>query len=219
MHGDPMAWLTKALGLPDSEWWGQNMDRVPLLLEILQLMRETMPAQGSDASMPRNPKYLLPLQVRRRILWLQHDPQEPQCVILALLEYDNEDHEHADPDEVLAQHLNRQSATEDLQWFLQELTQDIEDMKAGSAEEPDTEDMKAGSAEEPAEETESVTTVPRAPGDTRAPEQEPVSAEDTDSDSEDPCIPTEPVVSNEEDNASFGDLIALAVELPVPESP
>ena len=91
------------------------------------------------------------------------------------------------------------------------------------------EDMKAWYVDDPhveEPETESVATVPRAPDDTRAPEEEPVSAQDTDSeeDSVDPYIPTEPVVSTEEanegdDDLSLGDLMALAIQLPIPEGP
>ena len=34
-----LAWLTKALGLPGA-WLGQNLDRIPLLQEILQLLKK-----------------------------------------------------------------------------------------------------------------------------------------------------------------------------------
>ena len=58
-----MHWLLSSLALP-MKWWVNNHWRIPLLQEILSLIRDKKPKQGGHVLMPRNHKSLVPLQVR-----------------------------------------------------------------------------------------------------------------------------------------------------------
>ena len=109
-HGD-LNWLHQGLALP-RKWWQQNHFCVPLTQEILGLIKDKKPKQGSQALMPRNHKSLLPLQVRGKILWCENNSR---CVILA---------------------LKQGREVERLQWFMHELSKDIENL----AEDPEVSD-------------------------------------------------------------------------------
>lgn len=100
-----MTWLQKGLEL-SSRWWVLNHHRIPVLQEILNLIRNQKPKKGAAVRMPKNHKNLLPLQVRGKVLWFQNDSR---CVILAV--------------------KKGQEALDDFQWFLQELSKDIEDLE------------------------------------------------------------------------------------------
>ena len=93
-------WLHQGLVLP-RRWWLQNHFRVPLMQEILGLIKNKKAKQGNNALMPRNHKNLLPLQVRGKILWFENNSRS---VILA---------------------LQQGREVEHLQWFMNELHKDI----------------------------------------------------------------------------------------------
>jgi tripartite-type tricarboxylate transporter receptor subunit TctC len=59
----------------------KELANVPLMQEILALIKNKKAKQGNNALMPRNHKNLLPLQVRGKILWFENNSH---CVILAL---------------------------------------------------------------------------------------------------------------------------------------
>ena len=109
-------WLEQGLHLP-SKWWLQNHANLPILQEILELIRKQKPRTGGQSRLPRNQKSLIALKVRGKVLWFQNDSR---CVILGVL----------DGDEGLAA----------FRWFLEELSKDSKDpggsAAAGGAGEP-----------------------------------------------------------------------------------
>ena len=90
-------WLEQGLQVP-SRWWPRNHASLPILQEILELIRQQNPKTGQSC-LPRSQKSLIALKVRDRILWFQNDSR---CVILGVL----------DGDKGLA----------DFRWFLEELS-------------------------------------------------------------------------------------------------
>jgi len=106
-----LSWLHQGLALP-RKWWLQNHFRVPLIQEILGLIKDKKPKQGSHVLMLRSHKNLLPLQVRGKILWCESNSR---CVILA---------------------LKQGREVERLQWFMSELHKDIKNL----AEDPEVSD-------------------------------------------------------------------------------
>ena len=98
-----LSWLHQGLGLP-RRWWLQNHFRVPLIQEILGLVKDKKPQQGCQVLMPRKHKNLLPLQVRGKILWFENNSR---CVSLA---------------------LQQGREVEHLQWFMNELQKDIRNL-------------------------------------------------------------------------------------------
>ena len=92
--------------------WLQNHFRVPLIQELLGLIKDKTPTQGSQVLMPTNHKNLLPLQVRGKILWRESNSL---CVILA---------------------LKQGREVEHLQWLMHELHKDIKNL----AEDPEVAD-------------------------------------------------------------------------------
>lgn len=100
-----MKWLQKGLKL-SSRWWVLNHHRIPVLKEILNLIRTSKPKKGGAGRLPKYHKSLLPLQVRGKVLWFQNDSR---CVTLAV--------------------KKGQEALDDVQWFLQELSKDIEHLE------------------------------------------------------------------------------------------
>ena len=111
-------WLQGPLGLPD-KWWIQHHAEVPLLNEILQLIKDKKPQQGSQLLMPRHHKCLLPLQIRGKTLWFENNSRH---VKLAL----------------------RQDCQEQvLLWFLQELQTDMLalDIEGAVPEQPHDQDL------------------------------------------------------------------------------
>ena len=101
-------WLHKILHLPTSTWWSQNCSRIPLLLEVLDLIDSKKPKGNTHAL--RHPEAIMPMEVRGKVLWFM---KNSRCVTLALLE----GHEK-EPEE--------EPAITDLQWFLKELRKDTE---------------------------------------------------------------------------------------------
>ena len=95
-------WIEKALNLP-ARGWLKNMQIVPLILEIQDRIRNRKPKAGSVARLPRNDKHLLPFEIRGKILWFQNTSR---TVVLAV------------KDESLG----------DLEWFLQELHKDLQNL-------------------------------------------------------------------------------------------
>ena len=73
-------WLEQGLHLP-SKWWLRNHASLPILQEILELIRCQKPKTGGQSRLPRNQKSLIALKVRGKVLWFQNDPR---CVILAV---------------------------------------------------------------------------------------------------------------------------------------
>jgi len=94
-------WLHSGLALP-ARWWVKNHFRIPLLQEILGLIKDKKPKQGGHLLMPRNHKNLVPLQVRGKVLWFENNSR---CVVLA---------------------LKQGKEIEHLQWFMEEVNKDIE---------------------------------------------------------------------------------------------
>ena len=127
------SWLQKILHLPSHTWWKINCSRVPLLLEVLELIRCKRSKKHHDLKQPNT---VLPVKVRGRVLWFQNTIR---CVTLALLE-DEEKKKGQDKDQ--AQNLGHEECHEqeqgqsleakedkaitDLQWFLKELRKDTE---------------------------------------------------------------------------------------------
>ena len=109
-------WLEQGLHLP-SKWWLKNHASLPILREILELIRCQKHTTGGKSRMPRNQQSLIALKVRGKVLWFQNDSR---CVILGVL----------DGDEGLAA----------FRWFLEELSKDSKDVgrpaAAGDAGEP-----------------------------------------------------------------------------------
>ena len=52
-------WLQMALKL-GGRWWVSNHHRIPLLQQVLKLIREQKPMSGRDVRMPKNHKCLVP---------------------------------------------------------------------------------------------------------------------------------------------------------------
>jgi len=94
-------WLEAALNVP-ARWWVRHRHQIPLLLEIQNQIRETRPKAGAAVRLPRNSKYLLPLQVRGKVLWFQN---VSSTVILAV----------------------RDEALQDLGWFLEQIKEDLKE--------------------------------------------------------------------------------------------
>ena len=97
-----MNWLQKAMGL-GTRWWITISHRIPLLQQVLNLIRDQRPVSGSQSRMPKNHKSLVPQEIRNKILWLQNDSR---CATLALRDGDEGLH--------------------DFQWFVQQLQKDIQ---------------------------------------------------------------------------------------------
>ena len=95
-----LQWLEKGLELK-SRWWVFNHHRVPLLVEVLEKIREHKIKSGGQARLPRLRNHLLPLLIRGKLLWFQNDSRN---VILAMRE---------------------EQGLEDLGWFLAEMEKDI----------------------------------------------------------------------------------------------
>ena len=96
-------WLTKALGLP-ARWWSQNHHRVPILLEVLELIRSGKPQTGRAGRMPKQHKRLVQLHIRGRDIWFQN---KSECMVLAI--------------------RDGLEGLEDLYFFLNELRTDIQE--------------------------------------------------------------------------------------------
>ena len=104
-----MRWLESTFELP-TRWWINNHMRIPIVQEVLALIRDKKPKQGGKLLMPRHHQSLLPLEVRGKVLWFENNSR---VVVLAL----REGHEE-----------------EELLWFLEEMNKDQE----GTNPEPDT---------------------------------------------------------------------------------
>ena len=89
-----LIWLEKSLELP-SRWWLRHHHRVPLIIEILDLIRSQKATTRAAARLPRTRECLLPLQIRGKALWFKNDSR---CVIYAI--------------------RDGQQALGDFQWFL-----------------------------------------------------------------------------------------------------
>ena len=96
-----MHWLESSLDLP-ARWWSHKGTTLPLLQEIVNLIKDKRAKKGSDVLMPRNHKSLLPLEVRGKVLWFENNAR---CVVLA---------------------LRQGKEVEQLLWFVEELNSDIE---------------------------------------------------------------------------------------------
>ena len=100
----PSYWLCQNLDMPASPWWKQHRCNVPLFKEILNLIKAKKTTLGSAFRLPRNPKSLVPLKIREKVLWFENSSKS---VTLALTAGDED---------------------VELQWFLDELQKDIFDM-------------------------------------------------------------------------------------------
>ena len=101
-------WLVKALELPN-DGWRRYATKVGLLKEIQQKIRVKKVLPGRANRLPKNSKYLLPLEVRGKVLWFQNTSM---CVVLAV----------------------RDEALGDLQWFLEELHKELQTKISGEAD-------------------------------------------------------------------------------------
>ena len=115
-----LIWLQKSLELP-SRWWLRHHHRVPLIIEILDLIRSQKATTGAAARLPRTRACLLPLQIRGKVLWFKNDSR---VVIYAI--------------------RDAPGALDDFQWFLMELAKDIEEHAFNEAPE---ESRQSGSKE------------------------------------------------------------------------
>ena len=96
-----MEWLCKGMGLP-ARWWVHNHHRVPLMCEILELIKKKRPTQGAQRLLPRQASSIMPLRIRGKVLWFQN---QVRFVVLA---------------------LRTGQESPDLQQFLEELQKDVE---------------------------------------------------------------------------------------------
>ena len=96
-------WLTNAQGLP-TRWWSENHHRVPILREVLELIRSGKPTKGSAMRLPRQHNRLVQLNIRGRLLWFQN---RSECVVLAI--------------------KDGPEGLEDLYFFLKELRADLQE--------------------------------------------------------------------------------------------
>ncbi len=98
-------WLTSAMDIK-VKWWQAHHHKVPLFSEILQLIKSKKIFKGAGARTPKQHKSLLPLKIRNKTMWFANNSR---VVSLALVQ---------------GQEI------EQLEWFMHELYQDIEDLMA-----------------------------------------------------------------------------------------
>ena len=107
-----MCWIEKGLELK-ARWWKAHHHRIPLLVEILDLIRAKKPHKGAAVLLPKNHKSLVPLKVRGKTLWFENNSR---IVVLALQQGQEIDH---------------------FKWFLEEINKDIEGHAYEEEPEPD----------------------------------------------------------------------------------
>ena len=112
MASGNMRWLEKALNL-ENRWFVFNHHRIPLLLEILVLIRKKKIMRGAAARAPRYCGYLIALEVRGKILLFKNDTRYV-CFADRMRMGDP-----AGPDEGLS----------DFNWFLNEMRRDVADLQ------------------------------------------------------------------------------------------
>ena len=99
-----MQWVHKCLKIQRT-WWQPNQRNIPLLSEVLEIIKNNKSTKGAKRNLPRNPESLLSIELRGKILKFKNNPR---VVILA---------------------LEKDTATEDLLWFLEQLKGDLKAMK------------------------------------------------------------------------------------------
>ena len=67
-QGPDVAWLCSALEVKQS-WWITHMTQIPLFVEILEAIKSKKVLKGAAARMPRQPRSLVPLKIRGRVVW------------------------------------------------------------------------------------------------------------------------------------------------------
>ena len=118
--------LNKSLQLPCYTWWKTHCARMPLLLEVQQLIRDSQKGRKMG---DKKVDHILPLEVRGKVLWflncsrsvslaLRKNKPEAQEVVQGEAQGEDEDH-----------------AITDLQWFLSELGKDAQSMLQGDVAE------------------------------------------------------------------------------------
>ena len=107
-------WICSSLEVTQ-RWWRSFQQKVPLLMEILELIKSKRIYKGAASRAPKQHKSLLPLQIRNKTMWFANNAR---FVCLALLQ---------------GQEVQM------LQWFMDELYQDVEDLVSQSPplEQPD----------------------------------------------------------------------------------
>ena len=120
-----MDWLEKGLGFL-ARWWMKNHHRVPLICEVLELLKKQRPSQGAQRLLPKQASSILPLRIRGKVLWFQN---QLRYVVLALK-------------------TGEEAAS--LQHFLDELLKDVESLSEQDA------DRKQQKRQVPEEETQVV---------------------------------------------------------------
>ena len=98
-----MSWLTSALDVK-VKWWQSQHHKVPLLSEVLENIKAKKVFKGAGARSPRQHKSLLPLEIRDKTLWFANNSR---VVCLA---------------------LQQGLEIKQLEWFVDELYKDIEDL-------------------------------------------------------------------------------------------
>ena len=95
-------WIHQALGLP-TKWWVLHSSKIPLLLEIRELIKAKKASQGSSSRLPQQQGCLVLLKVRNRILFIQNSTTQMSLALAGSLE----------------------NKTGTLDWFLKEWEKDI----------------------------------------------------------------------------------------------
>ena len=68
-------WIHQALTLPN-KWWVLHSSKIPLLLEIRELIKAKKASQGSSSRLPKQPDSLVLLKVRSKILVVQNSTSQ-----------------------------------------------------------------------------------------------------------------------------------------------
>ena len=114
-HGTAdMSWLMKSLEKP-VKWWVHNCNRIPLILEIRELIKA-----HKKKGAPANRKCLVPLQIRGNTLFVLNDTQGTTLGLLRV----QVGEQPGSPEKEQPGSLKNQAAT--LLWFCDELQKDIE---------------------------------------------------------------------------------------------
>ena len=103
-QGPDVAWLCSALEVKQS-WWITHMTQIPLFVEILEAIKSKKVSTGAGARMPRQPRSLVPLKIRGRVVWFANSSRSVGLALVQGLEI------------------------QQLEWFMDELLHDIEEMQ------------------------------------------------------------------------------------------
>ena len=103
-QGPDVAWLCSALEVKQS-WWITHMTQIPLFVEILEAIKSKKVFKGAAARMPRQPRSLVPLKIRGRVVWFANSSRSVGLALVQGLEI------------------------QQLEWFMDELLHDIEEMQ------------------------------------------------------------------------------------------